>query len=179
VAVDQARQGDPGATDGATGKAQEVATQAKEQVQEAKGRASERAREQLDTRSTQLGEQVTSFAEALRKAADHLREQGNEPGAKAAGSAAGQVERLSEYLTDSSSDRFLRDLETFGRRRPWAAGGVGAVLGFVAARFVKASSENRYESSRLAAYDAELPLSRDAEAATTPPPAGTLPYGSR
>ncbi len=139
------------ATEETQGTAQQVASQAKEQVQEkadeARGRASERLRDQLDRQSTTLGERVGPFADALRKAADHLESEGSAPGAKAARDSADRVDRLSRYLTSSRSDRLLADLERFARRRPWAAGGIGGAFGFVAARFLKASSEGRYEAA--------------------------------
>lgn len=164
MAIDQAQQG-RAEHDAVPGKAQEAATQVKEQVQEkaeeVKSQASGRVHEQLDTRSTQLGEQVTSVGEALRKAAQHLETEGNAPAAKAAGQAAGQVERLAGYLRSSSSDRFLTDLERLGRERPWVSGALGAAVGFVGARFLKASSERRYDTSYRARQDADLPLSRD------------------
>jgi ElaB/YqjD/DUF883 family membrane-anchored ribosome-binding protein len=164
VAIDQAQQG-RAEHDAVPGKAQETVTQVKDQVQEkaeeVKEQASGRVHEQLDVRSTQLGEQVTSVAEALRKAAQHLETEGNDPGAKAANQAADQVERLGGYLTSSSSDRFLGDLERLGRERPWVSGALGAAMGFVGARFLKASSERRYDTSYRARQDADLPLSRD------------------
>lgn len=180
MAIDQGRRPGHAASEGASGKAQDVAAQAKEQVQqkaeEVKGQASSRVRDQLDTRSTQIGEQATTFAQALRRAAEHLDGEGNEAGAKAAHQAADQVERLAGYLTGSSSDRLLADIESFGRRRPWAAGATGAVLGFVGARFLKASSESRYDTSTRARRDADLPLSRDDASAALPP---LDPHGSR
>jgi len=180
VAIDEAQQQGREAPED-SGKAQEVAAQAKEQVQaragEVKGKASARVREQLDTRSTQMGEQVGSFGEALRKAAEHLQGQGNESGARAAHQAAHQAERLGGYLTNSSSDRFLGDVERFGRQRPWVAGAIGAALGFVGARFVKASSERRYDASYQAHRDADLPLGRERDATAALPQ--TPEYGSR
>lgn len=152
--------------------------QAQEVAAQAKGRASRQVREQLDTHSTQLGEQATSFGRALRRAAEELDSEGSSAGANAAHRAADEVERLAGYLTGSSSDRFLGDLERFGRERPWAAGGVGLLLGFVGARFVKASSESRYESTYRTRYDADLPLSRDEEATELLPPPELPPYGS-
>lgn len=53
------------------------------------------------------------------------------------------------------------------RRAPvlsWAAGGIGLAIGFVASRFLKASSEGRYETSRQARRDADAALSRDGHA---------------
>jgi len=42
----------------------------------------------------------------------------------------------------------VQDLESFGRRRPWGMIGIGLGLGLVASRFLKASSQTRYEASR-------------------------------
>ncbi|MDX6487172.1 MAG: hypothetical protein QOF43_2325, partial [Gaiellaceae bacterium] len=42
------------------------------------------------------------------------------------------------------------DVEGFARSRPWAAGGIAALLGVAASRFLKASSGERYASSRPA-----------------------------
>jgi ElaB/YqjD/DUF883 family membrane-anchored ribosome-binding protein len=175
--------------DGATGKAQEVASQAKEQVQEKaeeiKGTAGERVRGELDTRSTQAGEQVSAFGHAMRVAAEQLQGDGKEPGARVAGQAAQHMERLGGYLTNSSSDRFISDVESFGRRRPWVAGAIGAAAGFVAARFLKASSESRYQRAYGVQRDAaapvrrepELPMRQDADSVAGPA-SPTWDYGS-
>ena len=156
---------------GAAEQAQEAATQVKEQAQqkvgEAKARASDKVRGQLDTRSTEMADQIAPFAQALHQAGDHLVSQGNGSGGKAAHRAGDQVERLAGYLRSSGSDRFLGDIEGFARQRPWAAGGIGVVAGFMAARFLKASSEGRYISAQRP-YDtdraSDLPLHRDLEA---------------
>ena len=156
---------------GAAEQAQEAATQVKEQAQEkvveVKGRASDKVRGQLDTRSTEMADQIAPFAQALHKAGDHLVSQGNGAGGKAAHRAGDQVEQLTSYLHSSNSARFLGDIEGFARRRPWAAGGIGLVAGFMAARFLKASSESRYTSAQRPYDDrpaTDLPLHRDLEA---------------
>lgn len=163
---------------GAAEQAQEAATQVKEQAQEkageVKARASDRVRGQLDTRSTEMADQITPFSQALHKAGDHLASQGNESGGRAAHRAGDQLEQLTGYLRSSGSDRFLGDVEGFARRRPWAAGGIGVVAGFMAARFLKASSESRYTGARRQ-YDndpaSDLPLHRDLEAPAALPSA--------
>jgi ElaB/YqjD/DUF883 family membrane-anchored ribosome-binding protein len=165
MATDQEQQVGSG---GATEQAREVAAQAKEQAQqkadEVKARASDRMRGQLDTRSTEIADQITPFAQALHMAGDHLARQGNASGGKAAHRAGEQAEQLASYLRGSNSDRFLGDIEEFARQRPWAAGGIGAVAGFMGARFVKASSESRYSGAQ-GSYESgaasELPLRRD------------------
>jgi hypothetical protein len=102
-------------------------------------------REQVDQRSTQAGEQVSATAEALRTTSRQLRDQGQDAQAQAAEKAAHHAERLGGYLSESSADRILNDLEDFGRRQPLAVIGLGIAAGFVASRFLKASSRERYE----------------------------------
>ena len=146
-----------------------VRTQAREQVQQAtdtvRTQASHRLHEEVDRRSTRLGEQLDSFVQALRRAGEHLEVEGNEQGAKAAHQAADHAGRLAGYLRDSDSNRVLDDTERFARQRPWLAGGLGALVGFAASRFLKASSEGRYESSRRASADADAPITREAPSA--------------
>ena len=128
-------------------KAQEVSAQAQEKAQEAAGQAKGKLREQVDQRSTQAGEQVASAAEDARTVAQELRKQGKEKPADLAEQAAERVERLGGYLKESDADRILRDVEDFGRRQPWAIAAGGLALGFLASRFLKASSQKRYEGS--------------------------------
>jgi ElaB/YqjD/DUF883 family membrane-anchored ribosome-binding protein len=139
-------------SEGATGKAKEVASQVQDQVQEKakdlKGQAAERARAQLDDRSTRAADQLTSIVQALRKGGEHLASEGNDAGAKAANQAADQTDRLAQYFSGSNAERLLADVERFARRKPWMAGAIGTSIGFMASRFLKASSEGRYQSSR-------------------------------
>jgi ElaB/YqjD/DUF883 family membrane-anchored ribosome-binding protein len=134
------------------GKAQEVASQAiektQEKAQDVKGQISAKARTEIDARSTQLGEQVASVVQALRQTGEQLQGEGNETGGKAVRAVADRAERLGDYLRDSNADRFTGDIESFGRRRPWGVAGIGAVAGFMASRFLKASAANRYEASQ-------------------------------
>ena len=64
-------------------------------------------------------------------------------------SAAQRVERLGGYLERTSGERMLRDAEDFARRWPWAVAGMGLMVGFAASRFLKASSERRYEANPI------------------------------
>jgi hypothetical protein len=133
------------ATQSESGSATESAKeQAQEKLKGGAQQAQVRIREQVDQRSTQAGEQVSATAEALRTTSRHLRDQGQDAPAQAAEKAAHHAERLGGYLSDSSADRILNDLEDFGRRQPLAVVGLGVVAGFVASRFLKASSRERY-----------------------------------
>jgi len=167
-----ATQGDAdGATAQAQQKAQEVAGQAKEQAQQVAGQAkstvSTQVRTQVDQRSTQAGELVTSQASDIRSVADTLREQGKDKPAQLAEQAASRIEGIGNYLTQSNADRILHDVEDFARQRPTAVIGAGVLLGFVASRFLKASSSERYTSRAQ-----QLPNTYDRPAYTTPAPVG-------
>jgi ElaB/YqjD/DUF883 family membrane-anchored ribosome-binding protein len=162
------------------GLATQVQHQVQEKAQDLKGQAAETLRKQLDTRSTDAGDQFTSLAAALRRAAEELASDGKQTPASVARQAAGQVERLGGYLREGNADAFLNDVEQFARSRPWAAGGIGAVFGVVASRFLKASSGRRYTASRSAHRDLDAPLSRAGTGplgapAALPPVEGRLP----
>jgi uncharacterized protein YjbJ (UPF0337 family) len=143
--------------DQGTGRAQQVTDQARERVgqatEQAKGaaqsmasQAQDRVREQVDQRSTEAGKRVTSSAGDIRSVGEELRKQGREGPAKVAEQAADRIDRAGTYLRDSDADRILHDVEDFGRSRPWAVLAGAVVAGFAAARFLKASSRQRYSS---------------------------------
>jgi ElaB/YqjD/DUF883 family membrane-anchored ribosome-binding protein len=125
----------------------EGAQQVQEKASEAKERTRERLSEQIDSRSTQTGEQMTQTAGALRQTAEQLRGKHQSQSAQVLEGVAQRVERLGQYLTVSDGDRLLRDVERMARNQPWLVVGGGAVVGFVAARFMKASSTRRYDAN--------------------------------
>ncbi len=128
-------------------KAQEVAGQAQEKAQEAAGQARGKLREQVDQRSVQAGEQVTSTAQDIRTVAAELGKQGKHKPAQLADQAADRAERLGNYLKESDADRILADIEDFVRKQPGAVVAGGLALGFLGSRFLKASSQKRYQTS--------------------------------
>jgi len=132
--------------EGAQSQVEEAKEQAKEKVQEASGQARDRVREQVDQRSTQAGQRVSSVAQDTRSVGEELRRQGKDQPARLADQAADRAERLGSYLQESDADRILRDVEELGRKQPWAVVAGGLALGFVASRFLKASSQRRYAS---------------------------------
>jgi hypothetical protein len=134
-------------TEHAKERLEEGALQIKDKASEAKVRTREQLRAQIDTRSNETGEQMTSTASALRQTAQRLRTEQREPQAKVLEQIAERTERFGRYLTETDGDRMLRDVERIARRRPWLVAGAGTVLGFLAARFTKASSSSRYEEN--------------------------------
>jgi ElaB/YqjD/DUF883 family membrane-anchored ribosome-binding protein len=139
----------------------EVTDQAREKAHEAAGEAKGRVREQVEQRSTEAGQQVSSTAGDLRSVGEELRKQGKDTPAKLAEQAAQRTERLGSYLTEADADRILGDVEDFARKQPWAVVAGGLALGFVASRFLKASSSQRYQQRTR----------RDPAAPQLPPPA--------
>lgn len=140
-----ASQTDEGESPGTEDKARQVAGQAQEKAHETTAKAQGMLREQVDQRSTQAGEKVTGTAGDLRSIGAELRNQGKEAPAKFAEKAAERTEQVGSYLTESSSEKLLADVEDMGRRQPLAMLAGGVAVGLVAARFLKASSRNRYQ----------------------------------
>jgi hypothetical protein len=126
-------------------KIQEVAGQAQEKAGEAAGKAQEGIRQQIDERSSQFGERVGGTADDLRSVGEELRNQGKDGPARLAERAAEQTETVGSYLRERSSEDLLHDVEDFGRKRPWALLAGGLAVGAAAARFLKASSRDRYQ----------------------------------
>ena len=107
--------------------------------------ASFQLREQLDQRSTQAGEQLQSIGKTLQSGANQLRSEGKDVPARVVEEVARRADDVGGYLQSAEADRILGDIEGFARRRPWLTAGVGALAGFLASRFVKASGSRRYE----------------------------------
>jgi hypothetical protein len=176
----------------ASAKVQDAASAAQEKASELREQGSARVREQFDERSTQAGTQVRSLAEALRRSGNELRNEGNASAAQLTGQAADRIERLGGYLEQKSGDELMRDIETFARRRPWMLAGLGLLVGVAAARFMKATSQQRYSDYRstsrqwttggqtsgtyerpeLPSVSAELPLERGDDPLARDPYAG-------
>jgi hypothetical protein len=81
----------------------------------------------------------------LRQTSGHLRSEGKDNVAKLVDRAADGGERLGTYLTQADGEQILRDVEDLARKQPWLFVGGSAVVGFLASRFMKASSSSRYQ----------------------------------
>ena len=128
---------------------EDAAATAQQKASELKEQGRSKLGETLDERTTQAGGQARQMAQVLRRSGEQLREQGE--GQQVAGvteGAADRIERLGGYLERTSGDEFLRDAEDLARRRPWMVAGLGLMVGLAASRFLKASSERRYDSSQ-------------------------------
>lgn len=144
--ADERRQ-DEGVRERAGGAVEDAASAAQDKAMELRSKGANQLRGQLDTRTTDVGRQAKSVAQAFRQSGEKLRGDGNTQAASATDMAAQRVEQLGEYLERVQGDELLRDAERFARQRPWLLAGIGMFAGLVASRMMKASSEQRYESS--------------------------------
>jgi ElaB/YqjD/DUF883 family membrane-anchored ribosome-binding protein len=127
---------------------QEAASTAQEKAVELKEQGKSKLGETLDQRTNDAGVQARKMAQVLRRSGEQLANEGG--GQQAAGLAEGaadRIERLGGYLERTSGPELVRYVEDFARRRPWMVAGMGLVAGLAASRFLKASSERRYEGS--------------------------------
>src|SRR3954471_18536697 len=166
--------GGDGVKEQAQEKAQEGKDQAKEQASQVAGQAKSRVSTEVDNRSTQAGQKVNEQASDLRSVSEQLRSQGKEGPAKVADQIADRVEGVGSWLTRSSGDDILHDIEDLGRRQPWAVVAGGLALGFLASRVLKASSQDRYQRRYDATYGPTYGTPSDRQ---LPERAGA-PYGS-
>ena len=123
---------------------EQVAAKASEVSQD----AAFQVREQIAQRWTQACDQVQAVAHALRSGGEQLRTENKASSAELVDDLAKRADRIGTYLSSADPDKALRDAEDFARRRPWLTAGCAALAGFAASRFVKASSDRRYEASR-------------------------------
>jgi hypothetical protein len=159
-----------------TSQVEDAASAAQEKAVELKEQGRGKLGEALDERTSQAGGQARKVAQALRQSGEQLRGQDqSQQAADVAEGAADRLERLGGYLEQTSGDQLLRDVEDFSRRRPWMIAGIGLIAGLAASRFLKASSERRYDGSRQASgpaghsvptssvdgRDADEPLARE------------------
>jgi hypothetical protein len=132
----------------ASAQVQDAASTAQHKAVELKEQGKSKLGETLEQRTNDVGAQARKMAEVLRRSGEQLSNEGD--GQQIAGLAQGaadRVERLGGYLERTSGAELVRDMEAFARRRPWMVAGIGLVAGLAASRFLKASSERRYEGS--------------------------------
>jgi ElaB/YqjD/DUF883 family membrane-anchored ribosome-binding protein len=159
-----------------------VKEQTQEVTRQAKRQTRDQLRSQINERSTQAGDQLLSAAEALRRTSEQLRQEGNDKAAEIVESVISRGERAGGYLRAADGDRILHDVERFGRRQPWLMVGGSAVVGFFAARFMKASSSSRYHGQSSQGYPSGPRQGSSvgylSPAAVTPPPRTAPPVAT-
>jgi ElaB/YqjD/DUF883 family membrane-anchored ribosome-binding protein len=146
----------PGSTDDVRQKAEETAQTLASQAQEV---ASTQANAQM-TRAASL---LNGVAQSIHQTGDSMRDEQPQI-ASIADQAATRVEGISDYLRNRDFNDVVRDAESYARREPLLFLGAAFAVGFIAARFLKASapqsSQRRYgvmDRSSLGRTTAEYP----------------------
>jgi hypothetical protein len=104
------------------------------------GRVRERASEQLAQQKNRATEGMGTAADAIRRAAQELRERNSGSVADYVEQGADQLQRWSNGLRNREFGDLMRDAQTFARRRPAVFVGSAFIIGLVGARFLKSSA---------------------------------------
>ena len=104
--------------------------------------AQQTAEAHVSTQKDQAAGALHSVAEAVRRSSDQLRDEQPQL-ASLASQAAERVDDVSDYIRQHEVRDFVRTAEDFARREPLIFLGGAFAVGFLAARFLKASSPNQ------------------------------------
>ena len=113
---------------------------AREVVNQAKDRAGEKIESRIVDSKTRAAETLSGVASTLLSSSAQLREQNQEGASRAIERAAEGVERFASYLQDTDVDDVVEQVHEFARRQPAAFIGGAFALGFIASRFLKATT---------------------------------------
>jgi hypothetical protein len=154
-------------------KGSEAAQKARDTAGEYASRARDEAYARGEAYRDYAASETSKVASALRKASDDLRS--GSPQERFVGQMADGVADAADRMRGMSLEEIARDSSDFARRHPAAFLGGAALIGFAAARFLKASAQSDDDDTyRLPA------TSRDSSLASSEPipsPA-TRPVGS-
>ena len=145
---DLGNMGAQGETQSAAQKAKEeaknLASEAKQETSKLAGQAKDHVQHLVTERKDMAADRLGSVVGVIRDVAQKLQENDTTGGVgRYANQAADQMDRLTHYLRDNDLGAFVRDTETFARRRPELFLGGTFLAGMLLARFLKASSERR------------------------------------
>ena len=104
--------------------------------------------EQVDRRATELGEKVTSAADAVRGVGRQFRDQERTAVAKVTDGVADRVEGIGGYLSSRSPEQLVSDVKDLATREPLVFAGACFALGMFAARVIKAATHGPEPASR-------------------------------
>ena len=125
--------------------AEDVRSKAEETASTLVDQAQQVASTQANSQMTRAASLLDGVAQSLHDTSSSMREQQPQI-ASVADQAAGRVEDFSSYLRDHDMNDVVRDAESYARREPLVFLGAAFAVGFIAARFLKASSPKRGSS---------------------------------
>lgn len=144
----------------ATAQARDMGARVQHEAERLSGEARAKGRALLQDQQHIMADQVGGLAEALQHTAQHLQEQNRGVVAQYAGEAAQGLERFSQTLRERDINTIMGQVEDFARRQPAVFIGSAALLGFLAARFLKSSAEPRDDRSEGSPHEGS-PYGRD------------------
>lgn len=97
-----------------------------------------------DQKSVAL-QQVQQLASGLRRTGETLQQEGSEPFARLASTAAQRVDRLAGYLQRSDVDDLVDDARLLARRHPGVVFGTALLAGVLVGRFLRSSRPTEHE----------------------------------
>ncbi|MHB1134351.1 MAG: hypothetical protein ACYC4L_18425 [Chloroflexota bacterium] len=113
----------------------------KERVGEAAEQVKQQATSRLSSQKENVASSLSAAARAMRETQTRLRDQDQPLVAEYADSAAGQIDRLANYLREKDLDEMVGEVERFARRQPALFLGGSLLLGILGARFLKSSGQ--------------------------------------
>lgn len=138
-----------------TAKAQEAGERMSHEAQRLAGEAKERGSSMLRNQQHFIASQIESIAGALHKTSQQLGTENQGALAQYTDQAAEGLERFSHSLRDQDFDTMVGQVEDFARRQPTVFIGSAALVGFLAARFLKSSAERRHATAGYPAQTRE------------------------
>ncbi|MEO5574483.1 MAG: hypothetical protein ABIR48_08405 [Gammaproteobacteria bacterium] len=134
----------------------DIARDAKQKAQGSTKRLAAQVRHQatsmVENKKTQIAGHVSSFADAVRKTAEHL---GDQHGgiAQYVHSFARNLDDMADGLQSKDISELLAQTKDFARRRPAIFVGGAVAAGFLLARFLKSSDEHSRPGSDSSGSD--------------------------
>jgi hypothetical protein len=174
--ADTARQMAPGTT----AKAQEIGERIQHEAQRLTQQAKDQGQAMFQDQKSAMAEQVSGLASALHNTAEQLKTQDQSAIAQYTQQAAEGLQHFSQTLKDRDLGSLMSHVENFARQQPGAFIGSAALLGFMAARFLKSSAERHSYPSHTPSSSTyrDMPSSsayRPSPTTPTSPPQRTMP----
>ncbi len=131
---------------------QGIVAQVKETAGSAYQTAAEKATGVLDEKRSTLSSGLTSVADSVRKLGENVSGTGQPDGvakftADYSSTAAQKIEQVANYFEMKDVKAMYRDADAFARQNPLAVIGGAFVVGLLAARFLKSSSQGNFGGS--------------------------------
>lgn len=138
-------------------RARQKAQDAKDKAKGMASQAKERARSKGEQQKARATDEIETLATALHDAGSQLDREDMASG-RFIHAAADRLQNFSERLDSRDVDGLVREGRQWARRNPAAFLGSAVAIGFLASRFMKASSDDEWDDDGYdSGYDREIP----------------------